>query len=117
MANEITITGGLAFKKGSEQSQMTGNHQADMAGVHYVQRVDDISTVEEAIGKGDIATLGYCFFKNVGSGTIRIGGVTGVYSLSLAEGKSGGPTKWATNAIFAICDDTGGKLEMLLLEL
>lgn len=117
MANEITITGGLTFAKGKSKATISGNDKADMTGDHYIQRVDTIGTDEEAVSKGDIATLGYCAFRNAGtSGVIRVGGVTGNYVLSLQPGQFGGPMKWATNAIFAISDTANSELEMLLIE-
>ena len=118
MANEITISGKLSIAKGTLRASLQGQDTRDMAGLHYVQRVDNIGVSEEAVGDGDIATLGYCAFKNVGTvGRIRIGGVTGAYVITLDPGDFAPPIKWATNAIFAICDDAGGQLEMLLIEL
>ena len=118
MANEITIATSLSFVKGLERASLHGNDKIDMTGIHYVQRVDDISNVEESVSRGDIVTLGYCMFKNVGdTGVIQVGGVTGAYVVKLDPGAASGAIKWATNAIFAICDLTGGRLEMLLLEL
>lgn len=118
MANEITITGRLQMIKGDLRASMQGNDQKDMTGTHYVQRVDNIGVAEESVSKGDIATLGYCCFRNSGTvGTIRIGGVTGAYVITLDPGEYAPPIKWATNAIFAISSDAAGQLEMLLCEL
>lgn len=117
MANEITISGGLSVAKGTLKASLTGTEKKDMAGSHYIQRVDDIGTGEETVGKGDIVTLGYVAFKNVGStGVIRVGGATGAYAVTLDPGEFVGPVKWATNAIYAIGDTAGCRLEMLLLE-
>lgn len=117
MANEITISGGLKLIKGDLRANLQGNHQVDMAGAHYIQRVDAIGVSEESIGRGDIATLGYCAFRNCGTvGVIRIGGVTGAYVISLEPGEYQPPIRWATNAIFAISSDASGQLEMLLCE-
>lgn len=118
MANEITIGGTLSVQKtGQNPAKLTGTEKKDMNGTHYIQRVDTISTSEESVGKGDVATLGYCAFKNVGqAGNISIGGVTGAYVAVLEPGEFVGPIKWATNAIFAISDTAGSLLEVLLIE-
>lgn len=118
MANEITIGGSLSFKKGSMTAKLSVADTRDMSGTHYIQRVDEIGSTEETVSKGDITTLGYCAFKNVGStGVIQIGGTTGVYAIKLDPGEGIAGVKWATNAIYAIGDIAGCDLEMLLIEL
>ncbi len=117
MASEITISGSLAFAKGKSKASMSGTQKADMAGTHFRHDVENIEDSEEEISKGDIATLGYCAFQNIGdTGSIRVGGVTGHYVFNLSPGEYMGPVKWSTNAIFAIGSVGGCKLEILLLE-
>lgn len=117
MANEITLTSKLAFKKGASDASLGGTEPKDMAGTHYIKRIDIVGATEESIGKGDITTLGYCIFKNVGAtGVISVGGTTAVYAFKLDPGECSGALKWATNTIFALGDTAGCQLEMLLLE-
>lgn len=118
MAKEITLSGGLSFKKGAMTAKLSVSDTRDMAGTHYIQRVDEIGASEETVSKGDIVTLGYVAFKNVGeTGVIQIGGTTGVYAIKLDPGEGIAGVKWATNTIFAIGDVAGCDLEMLLIEL
>lgn len=118
MANEITTTGKLTYKNGVLKAEMSGSSSQDMAGEHYQQGVQDLSTSEESVSKGDIVTLGYVYFKNIGeSGVISVGGVTTKYDFSISPGESVGPMRWATNAIFVKGDASGCRLEYLLLEL
>lgn len=116
MANEITVTGSLKAKKNALNASLSGSATHDVSAKHYIQRVDTIAASEESVSKGDIATLGWVCFKNVGdTGIIQIGGATGAYTIKLNPGECSGPIKWSTNAIYAVGDVAGCLLEMLLI--
>lgn len=124
MANEITVSSKMAYsyplggKKGNLLAEITGSQPADMNGTpHYQQGVQDVGSSEETVSKGDIGTIGWVLFENVGeSGTISIGGATTAYIADLEPGDSLGPLRWATNAVYVKGDAAGCRLEYLLLE-
>lgn len=116
MANEIKTTATLSFTKGDVSATMKADGTKSVAAKTYIKRLDLIAASEETVGKGDIGTLGWVMFKNVGdSGVIQVGGATGAYSIKLKPGEASGAIKWSTNAIYAVADIANSQLEMLLL--
>lgn len=67
MANELTVTGTLAFTK-APVDQITMNvagKSFNVAGTRYVRGVQNVDTTPEAIGIGEITAPGWFFIKNL----------------------------------------------------
>ena len=65
MASEITLTAALAFSKGGVSVDLSKVAAAfDVAGQRYIKNTQQIGTSEEAIGIGELASLGYAIFVN-----------------------------------------------------
>src|SRR6266542_3229329 len=102
MANEITMTGSLSYLKNRARAALSGSATVDQAGDHYVQQVQDVGTAEEQLEKGDIATIGWCAFRNMdATNYVELGATAGVYSMMLDPGEFIGPMRWSGSAIYA----------------
>jgi hypothetical protein len=65
MADELTLSGVLSFlKNGVKVSLDLGTLEFDVSGDKYVHAVQTVGTSEEAIGIGDLGTLGFAVFVN-----------------------------------------------------
>lgn len=74
MSNEITVSASLTFTKAGIDPINRVNITAGgdvlsqkSSGIIYVNRVQNIGTSAEVIGIGDIAEIGWCWMKNIGS--------------------------------------------------
>ena len=67
MANEITKTVSLSFAKGtiSAVTFAEASKNVTVSGSRYHRAVQNIGTAEEAIGLGELSTLGWGMFKNL----------------------------------------------------
>lgn len=67
MADEITVTGLLAFEKSPAAEVSVGESAKtfDVTGSKYVTGVQEAGTSAEAIGLGDVGTPGFFFIKNL----------------------------------------------------
>lgn len=116
MADEVTLSGSLAYKRGNTSLKMSGNSKAD-GGAHVLQNVADIGTSEETLSKGDVGTIGYVAFRNLDeTNSISIGGSTGVYAFKLGPGEFAGPMAWTSAAIYALAEGATSKLEYMIIE-
>lgn len=94
MADEITIKIYMdnALVTPSEQVN-TNTLRYDMHGDALVRGVQNIGTTEEQINVGDIASLGFCYFKNMeppdAGNYVEVGTSTGVYQIKLRAGQVG----------------------------
>lgn len=67
MANEITRTASLQFAKGNVAAVAfsEASKNSNVSGTRYHRTVQQIGTSEEALGLGELASLGYCMIKNL----------------------------------------------------
>lgn len=98
MANEINYFGSLSVSKGNLSFRIDGaNATADLAGVRVNRTVQNIGTTYEAIAVGDLATVGFAFFKNLdATNYVEVGGensATFVPVLRLLPGETAGPVR------------------------
>lgn len=116
MANEITLSGSLSYKRDTTSVKMSGSGNAD-AGDHFIQNLADIGTTEETLPKGDVGTIGYVAFRNKdASNYVEIGASAGVYAFKLGPGKYAGPMAWTGENIYAKANGAPVKLEYLIVE-
>jgi hypothetical protein len=75
MANEISVTAKLQIVKGNlSNTNSTSSFSLDQDGDGLVSGVQNIGTSAEAIDLGDVGTLGYAYFRNVGdTNNVQIG--------------------------------------------
>lgn len=64
MANELTVTCTLEFLKSGIAATESLTKTLTVTGSKYVRGVQAIGTSEEALGIGDLGTLGYCILIN-----------------------------------------------------
>lgn len=117
MANEITFSGSLRYLSGLKSATMSASGHATQVGTHFISNIQDIGTVEEAVVKGDVGTIGWVMFRNLDdTNFIEVGATTGVYSLKLTAGSMFvGP--WDGSTIFAKSDTDPCALQTLIVEL
>lgn len=67
MANELTISMSMTFRKGAVQLPAFGfsGLQFDVTGTKYVRNIQNIGLTEEAIDLGEITTPRYGLFRNL----------------------------------------------------
>jgi hypothetical protein len=67
MADEVTVTGLLAFEKPPAAKISVGLSAGkfSVTGTKYVHGVQNVGIDAEAIGLGDVATAGFFFIKNL----------------------------------------------------
>ncbi len=121
MANEITITSGLAVVK-SNIDFTTGiaTKQATLTGSRYIRNVQAVGTTYEAVTIGDVSSAGYAYFKNLDSTNyVEIGREvsSAFYELvRIDAGMTAGPFKLATTSIFGRANTAAVNLEVTIFE-
>ncbi|MEN6537788.1 MAG: hypothetical protein ABFD89_29320 [Bryobacteraceae bacterium] len=67
MADEVTVTGLLAFEKSPSAKISVGLSAGkfSVTGTKYVHGVQNVGTAAEAIGLGDLGTPGWFYLKNL----------------------------------------------------
>ncbi len=67
MANELTLSVNMSFLPGDRRSaqRVLSALGIDVAGLRKMDTQQLIGTVEEAIGLGELATLGWAWFQNL----------------------------------------------------
>lgn len=67
MADELTVSAAFEFVKGNLESigRSITDLEIDVSGSRFIHNVQQFGTTEEAISKGELATLGWAFFKNL----------------------------------------------------
>lgn len=76
MADEIQVNLTIQVEKGELSFDVRETFTADLAGSGYAAGAPATSTTEAAIGMGDVASAGVCWFKNLeadGGNVIEIG--------------------------------------------
>lgn len=118
MANELTVSANLAFAKNNASVAFGGTGiLKTVAGDRYIRTIQSIGITEEAIGKGELGTLGYGCFRNLDvTNFITIRAAT-----ALATGIKLEPGDFAVfrlggNAPFAIADTGACLMEYLMVE-
>lgn len=66
MANEITVTGSLAYEdsENSDESLSPADFLLTVANKKYVKHKQNVGTAEEAVDLGELSALGYALFIN-----------------------------------------------------
>lgn len=121
MANEIKISSQLRFIKGGVKITVgTANHYVDVSGDHSVHNTQEIGTNAEALGVGEIGTVGYCWFRNMdGTNFVEIGynDVGGFMNvIKLKAGEECGPVRLGQDAPYAKADTAAVDLEYVIVE-
>lgn len=102
MANELTITGALAFFKGGDDVAFGEPViNVTVTGSRVLRHRQAIGTSEETLHLGELsgATLGYAMFRNRGTGTITIRRATGAQAIcTLKAGEQSGPFRLPADA-------------------
>lgn len=122
MANEVTYTTSVSFLKGNMDAALSFTHAGKLAtvsGTRSIKNVQSIGTAEEAIGKGELASLGIMWVKNM-DGTNFVSlltGTGGVKFMKLLPGEA-----WAfrvggdITAPFAIADTAACSIQYGIIE-
>lgn len=121
MANELTLNTSLALNKGGATPSVAGtrNAQYTVAGFRYVRGLQSVGTSEEALGIGELASLGYAWFKNL-DGTNFVTIKTGTGGVNMVKIKAGETAVFrfgsGVTAPFAIADTAAVKLDYMIVE-
>lgn len=105
--NEVTVAGSLAYLKSGVSGGMSyPATQFDSASAIKVESSQAIGASEEALGKGEIGTIGWCMFHNTSADrTITLysktGDATSIIAV-LAPGKKSGPQYFGGTNIYAV---------------
>lgn len=68
MANELTISATLKYKKGDRKVEVgKSGIQLDVTGTDFIQKTQTVGTNVEDLDLGDIGTPGYMFVRNLNS--------------------------------------------------
>jgi len=69
MAAELTKTVALSFAKGNvaAHSFSEASKTVTVSGTDYIHTTQNVGTAEEALGLGDLGSLGWAMFKNLDS--------------------------------------------------
>jgi hypothetical protein len=117
MANELTLSGSLAFAKGSVSAALSyGPLTLTVTGTRYKESLQEIGTSAEAIEVGDLATTGYCILVNrdpTNYVTIR-NGVAGADLVKLKAGEFA-IFRLATTTPYALANTDAVELQVLIL--
>lgn len=121
MANEISITVGMACTKDELViKESTTTVRRDMAGTHAASIVQDIGTTYEALDiPAELATLGYCYLKNVdATNYIEIGRDVGAAFYGVIRLKPGdiALVRFSAATMYGRANTATAKLRFSLLE-
>lgn len=121
MANEITHSSSLSFLKDgvSGNTMAVARSQYTVTGYRYFRQVQSVTTSEAALQLGSLASLGWCFMKNLdATNFVQVKTATaGALMLKLKAGESAvfrfgsGVT-----APFIIADTGTCKVEYMIVE-
>ena len=118
MADELTVTSILDYRKGTPNQQfMSVLKTLDVTGTNHIRNRQTIGTTEEAILMGDVAVGGYAIFVNRDATnfvSIRPGAGT-ANLIKIPAGEQAGPFRLAV-APFAIADTAAVELEYVLID-
>ncbi len=118
MANELTVSAALVFAKNSSSITFGASGVSrNVAGDRYIRTIQSVGTAEEAIGKGELGTLGYGVFRNLDATNF----ITLRAATALASGIKLEPGDYCVfrlggNAPFAIADTAACLMEYLIVE-
>ena len=117
MANELKIKLKVDYKPATEDSLSTYwlEKYISMTGTEFIHGIQSIGITEEAIEKiTDIATIGFCVFKNLDSTNYIEIGLTGSYSVKL---KAREIAMFRADAdLYALADTGACRLEYWIFE-
>ena len=119
MANEVTVSASVRFRKGKVNVELPkAGLQFDVAGSKFVNRVQTIGTSEEAIGLGDVGTVGWFIgVNNDKTNYLEIRPNTGVADLIRMEPGEPALFRLAQDAVpYAIANTAACDLEYVLIE-
>ena len=121
MANEIEVTARLKINDGtaSIMEMAQALTQFDLTGSHYIHNIQLLSTSAEALVLGDVATLGWSFFKNLDATIIiQIIAASGETPIIALEGGEIAMFRFDTGITAPFVDAASGtpNLEYLLIE-
>lgn len=121
MAQELTINASLAYSdsEGSDLSIEIADLKPNVSTKKFVHAKQNIGITEEAIGLGEVTSLGWAFFKNLDSTnflSIKTG-TGGTIIMKLLAGESAGPFRFGSGitAPFAIADTAACQMEYLIV--
>jgi hypothetical protein len=119
MANELTTSSALTFQKGKVFASMgKGGVKVDVSGTRFIENVQEIGTIEEALMLGDIAAPGYIMVENLDpTNFVELRAASGVADMiKIPAGSVAGPFMLATATPYAIADTAACKIRYLLIE-
>lgn len=90
MANELSHSIAISYAKGTPSDLVSRSESTTttISGTAWQAGRQTIGTTEEQIDKGDVATIGYVYIRNMdATNYVEIGVVTAQYSIKLPAGK------------------------------
>ena len=64
MANELTVTAGLAYSNAGVTFSKSSTDSVTVAANYLIHQIHTVTTVGEALPLGSVATAGYCYIRN-----------------------------------------------------
>lgn len=89
MAYSALVSAALKFLDASDvvlAEKLKAQLEVAITGTDWIQRTQVIGDSEESLDKGEIGTIGYCFFRHTGYKTDGTTAVTDTISLRLGTG-------------------------------
>lgn len=118
MAEELTMSGVVRFRKGSIDISLEQlAKRIDVSGTKFIKTVQAIGTTEEAIGKGEVGTPGIMIVRNLDTTNfVTIRPATGVTTGAKIKAGEFAIFRPSGSAPYAIADTAAVNIEYLLIE-
>jgi len=117
MADELSITVRMNFRKGGAKVNRTENISVDITGDAFTHEVQEVGTTQEELAQGaDLGTPGMVLAINLdATNYVEVGSTTGVYTIKIL---AGGFALWYHNSatVYAKANTAACLLEYIIVE-
>lgn len=115
MADELSITARMNFRKGGAKVNRTENISVDITGDAFSHEIQSIPTSNTALTEGAaVGTPGYVFIKNLDATNYVTVGLTASYAIKLLAGEVA--LFRAAGAIYALANTAACLVEYVIVE-
>lgn len=118
MADELTLSGSLSFlKNGVKVALDLSTLEFDVSGDDYIHATQTIGTSEEALGIGDLGTLGWALIVNRDdTNFVEVRPGTGVADLIKIKAGEFALFRFTMNTPYMIADTASVLIEYVIIE-
>ena len=116
MASELSVGIQFTFAKDGAGVTKSAAFQVTISGSYHVSGVQNVGTSDETIALGDIATNGWCYFKNLDSTNfVTLGADGSSYPIKLKAGEAA-VLRWNGAAVHVKADTASCKVEYGIID-